>query len=128
MKPPHTRKLRVLAAVALAAAATFKGSDRARLNRLAYTAAEAGVPLLAVNDVLYHEPTRRILQEVVSCVRERCTIDQLGFKRERYADRHLALTVHGRCAPSQAGSELYLAEVRQGDGYALRRRSDHDRP
>ncbi|MBN9308107.1 PHP domain-containing protein, partial [Devosia sp.] len=38
----------------LAAACSFKGTDRARLNRLATMARECGVPLLAVNDVLYH--------------------------------------------------------------------------
>ena len=29
------------------------------------------------------------MQDVVTCVRHRCTIDELGFKRERHADRHL---------------------------------------
>ena len=36
--------------------AAYQGQDRARLNRLADLAASAGVPLIAVNDVLYHEP------------------------------------------------------------------------
>jgi error-prone DNA polymerase len=63
--------------------------DQLRLHTLQQLADQNGVATIIANDVLYHEPTRRILQEVVSCVRERCTIDQLGFKRERYADRHL---------------------------------------
>ena len=50
----------------LAAASTFKGTDRARLNRLAAMASQVGVPLLAVNDVLYHEPNRKIMQDVVN--------------------------------------------------------------
>jgi error-prone DNA polymerase len=73
----------------LAAAATFKGNDRARLNRLAHTAAEAGIPMLAVNDVLYHEPGRRIVQDVVTCIREHLTLETAGRKLEQNAERHL---------------------------------------
>ena len=40
-------------------------------------------------DVLYHAPQRRILQDVLTCIREGCTIDDAGFRRERFADRHL---------------------------------------
>ena len=39
--------------------------------------------------MLYHAPQRRILQDVVTCIREGCTIDDAGFRRERHADRHL---------------------------------------
>ena len=34
-------------------------------------------------------PDRRILQDVVTCIREGSTIDDAGFRRERFADRHL---------------------------------------
>ncbi len=64
-------------------------NDALRLYELEQMAAAAGVPTVVTNDVLYHEPGRRILQDVVTCVRHNCTIDQLGFRRERYADRHL---------------------------------------
>src|SRR3546814_12158784 len=30
-----------------------------------------------------------MLQDVVTCIREKCTIDELGERRERFADRHL---------------------------------------
>jgi len=73
----------------LAAAATFKGDDRARLNRLAHSAAEAGVPLLAVNDVLYHEPDRRIVHDVVTCIREHLTLETAGRRLQQNAERHL---------------------------------------
>jgi error-prone DNA polymerase len=33
-------------------------------------------------DVLYHSPDRRLLQDVVTCIREKCTIDELGERRE----------------------------------------------
>ena len=63
--------------------------DVLRLHQLAAQAAQAPVALVATNDVLFHAPERRILQDVVTCIREGCTIDALGFRRERNADRHL---------------------------------------
>ncbi len=63
--------------------------DAIRLRDLAALAAAASVPTVATGDVLYHSPDRRLLQDVVTCIREKCTIDQLGSRRERYADRHL---------------------------------------
>jgi error-prone DNA polymerase len=63
--------------------------DALRLHGLAEAAHAAGVALLATGDVLYHAPERRILQDVVTCIREHTTIDAAGFRRERFADRHL---------------------------------------
>ena len=44
---------------------------------------------LATGDVLYDGPDKRMLQDVVTAIREHVTIDELGFRRERFADRHL---------------------------------------
>ena len=63
--------------------------DAVRLHRLAEMAGAAGVPSVVTGDVLYHAPERRILQDVVTCIRKGCTIDNAGFRRERFADRHL---------------------------------------
>ena len=63
--------------------------DAIRLRDLSAMAATARVPTVATNDVLYHAPERRLLQDVVTCIREKCTIDQLGARREQFADRHL---------------------------------------
>ncbi len=63
--------------------------DARRLADLARLAAAARVPTVATGDVLYHTPERRILQDVVTCIREGTRIDDAGFLRERYADRHL---------------------------------------
>ncbi|MAU97735.1 MAG: error-prone DNA polymerase [Fulvimarina sp.] len=63
--------------------------DRLRLHQLSNLAAEAGVATVVTNDVLFHAPGRRILQDVVTAIRHNTTIDQLGFRRERHADRHL---------------------------------------
>jgi len=63
--------------------------DALRLHDLSNLAAQAGVQTVVTNDVLFHHPERRLLQDVVTCVRNGCTIDELGFRRERHADRHL---------------------------------------
>ncbi|MBV8837421.1 MAG: PHP domain-containing protein, partial [Alphaproteobacteria bacterium] len=76
-------------AVWLAASMLYRGDDNRRLNRLKAIAEQALVPLIAVNDVLYHAPERRALQDVVSCIREHVTIDQAGRLLEANAERHL---------------------------------------
>ena len=63
--------------------------DAIRLRDLAALARAAKVPTIAAGDVLYHAPDRRLLQDVVTCIREKCTIDALGSRRELLADRHL---------------------------------------
>ncbi|KKB76980.1 DNA polymerase [Devosia soli] len=64
-------------------------NDQLRLYELSELAAEMGVATVVTNDVLFHEPGRRILQDVVTCIRNRTTIDDVGFDRERHADRYL---------------------------------------
>ncbi len=64
-------------------------NDRARLRRTEALCRAAGVPTVATGDVLYHVPERRILQDVVTCIREGCTIDDAGYRRSRSVDRHL---------------------------------------
>ncbi len=63
--------------------------DALRLHRLDEAARRAGVPTVVTNDVLYHTPSHHILQDVVTCIREGCTIDDAGFRRERFAERYL---------------------------------------
>jgi len=63
--------------------------DQMRLHQLSELAQDLGVKTVVTNDVLFHHPDRRILQDVLTCIREGCTIDDVGFKRERSADRHL---------------------------------------
>ena len=64
-------------------------NDQLRLFKLSKLAAAVRVPTVITNDVLFHEPGRRILQDVVTCIRHIVTIDKLGGRRERHADRHL---------------------------------------
>ncbi|VFU17718.1 error-prone DNA polymerase [Methylocella tundrae] len=64
-------------------------NDALRLHHLSEMAARAGVATVAANDVLFHVPGRRMLQDVVTCIRHNCAIDDAGFRRERHADRYL---------------------------------------
>ncbi|HQT90081.1 MAG TPA: PHP domain-containing protein, partial [Acidiphilium sp.] len=64
-------------------------NDALRLFELSNLAARAKVPTVVTNDVLFHVRERRILQDVVTCIRHGCTIDDAGFRRERHADRYL---------------------------------------
>jgi error-prone DNA polymerase len=66
-----------------------RARDRIRIHDLDRQARAAGVRSVVTGDVFFHAPDRSMLQDVVTAIRERTTIDQLGFRRERYADRHL---------------------------------------
>ncbi|WP_428667589.1 error-prone DNA polymerase [Reyranella sp.] len=70
----------------LAGTMLFRGDDARRLNALDALAAQTGIRLVATNDVHYHTPERRALQDVVTAVRLRCTVEELGFAS---AERHL---------------------------------------
>jgi error-prone DNA polymerase len=73
----------------LAASLLQRGDDRRRLARLQRIAAVADVPLLATNEVLYHHPSRRPLQDVLTCIREKTTIETIGKRLEANAERYL---------------------------------------
>jgi error-prone DNA polymerase len=67
----------------------YRGDDARRLKRLAEISRDTPVPLIATNDALYHVPDRRPLQDVVTCIREKTTIDRAGRLLEANAERHL---------------------------------------
>jgi error-prone DNA polymerase len=73
----------------LAASLLYRGDDKRRLMRLGHLAAAAHVPLLATNEVLYHHPARRPLQDVLTCIREKTTIEAVGKRLEANAERYL---------------------------------------
>jgi error-prone DNA polymerase len=63
--------------------------DAARLRALDALGQRIGVRRVACGDILYHVPERRPLQDVLTAIREKTTVDALGFKRERFMDRAL---------------------------------------
>lgn len=73
----------------LAASRRYGARDLHRLSRLAALAQTSGAPMVATNDVLYHGPERRPLQDVLTCIRERCSIAEAGLRLAANAERHL---------------------------------------
>ena len=67
----------------------YRGDDRERIDGLARLAEATGARLLATNAVLYHDPARRPLQDVLTCIREKVTLAEAGFCLEANAERHL---------------------------------------
>jgi error-prone DNA polymerase len=75
--------------VHLALTNSYRGDDRQWIRTVAGFAASVGIPLVATNNILYHEPERKILQDVVTCIREKCTLREAGFRLDSNAERHL---------------------------------------
>jgi error-prone DNA polymerase len=69
----------------LTASFNYQGQDAKRLFRLA----ETGVSLVATGDVHYHTADRRELQDILTCIREKCTIHTAGFKLHPNSERYL---------------------------------------
>ena len=67
----------------------YRGSDNARIERFDRLARANGCTILATNDVHYHAPDRRPLQDVVTCIREKVTIRSAGYLLNPNAERHL---------------------------------------
>jgi error-prone DNA polymerase len=65
------------------------GDDQRRLQHWQKVARDAGVPLLASNDVLYHCAKRRELHDVITCIREHVTLNEAGYLLEANVERHL---------------------------------------
>ncbi|MCR5857190.1 error-prone DNA polymerase [Mesorhizobium sp. J428] len=76
-------------ALRLAAVPRFGGNDAWRLAQADAMARTTGLSLMATNDVLYHEPGRRHLQDVLSATRLKRTVAEAGFELEANAERHL---------------------------------------
>ena len=73
----------------LAASRPYAARDVKRIAALDVLARAAGAPMAATGDVLYHDPRRRPLQDVLTCIREGCTIQTAGLRLEANAERHL---------------------------------------
>ncbi|MEO1472028.1 MAG: error-prone DNA polymerase, partial [Pseudomonadota bacterium] len=84
-----TRLARGLARAAVLASPRYDGRDAARLDALAATARTLGLPLAAAAEPLMHRGARRRLADVLTCIRERLTVDTLGTRALANAERHL---------------------------------------
>lgn len=73
----------------IAASKGYGGDDAKKLHRLHQLSKGLRTPMIATNDVHYHHPERRELQDIVTCVREKCTIYNAGFRLHPNAERYL---------------------------------------
>lgn len=75
--------------LSLALTRNYSYSNLARQEAALQVAQYLRVPVVATNSVLYHLPERRPLQDVVSCIRMGCTVQQAGVRLCANAERHL---------------------------------------
>ncbi len=73
----------------IAANYLYTGDDIARIDRLEALARANGLALLATNDVHYHAPERRPLQDVMTAIRHKTTVAKAGHLLHANAERHL---------------------------------------
>ena len=73
----------------IAACRRYHGDDSKYLFRLMELSKKLNIPVVATNDVHYHIPSRRQLQDVMTCIREKCTIYNAGFRLHSNAERYL---------------------------------------
>ena len=73
----------------VAASWLYRGDDNERIERLDRLARRHGCTILATNDVHYHSPERRPLQDVMACIREKTTIAKAGYLLNPNSERHL---------------------------------------
>ncbi len=73
----------------LAASRRYGPRDLHRLSQLGALCERSGMAMVATNDVHYHGPERRPLQDVLTCIRETCTIHEAGLRLAANGERHL---------------------------------------
>ena len=75
--------------LSLAATCALGGDDEGHLRTLADLSRTFDIPLVATNAVHYHDPTRRRLQDVLTCIRHGCTLQEAGFRLFANGERYL---------------------------------------
>ncbi|RZJ23670.1 MAG: DNA polymerase III subunit alpha [Acinetobacter sp.] len=73
----------------LAATRSYLGNDDKLIFRTSQLSDFYGIPVVATGDVHYHDPSRRELQDVLTCVREKCTIQEAGYRLHQNAERYM---------------------------------------
>ena len=67
----------------------YRGDDAKLLYRINQLGEQLGIPLVVLGDIYYHIPERRELQDILTCIREKCTIHTAGFNLHPNAERYL---------------------------------------
>ncbi|WP_083970544.1 error-prone DNA polymerase [Halomonas sp. S2151] len=100
----------------------FQASEEERLARRMALASAAGLPLVASGGVLMHQPSRKRLQDVLTALRHRTSVQRAGFLLEPNAERCLRpLSRLAQCfAPALLEQSLRIAERCRFDPGELR--------
>jgi error-prone DNA polymerase len=75
--------------LSLAISRNHHQDDATRVLQMVALGEHVGIPLVATNDAHYHIPERRTLQDVLTCIRHGCTLEQAGFRLHPNAERYL---------------------------------------
>ncbi|MGJ1313681.1 error-prone DNA polymerase, partial [Sphingobacterium multivorum] len=67
----------------------YRGDDAKLLFRINQLGEQLDIPRVVLGDVYYHVPERRELQDILTCIREKCTIHTAGFHLHPNAERYL---------------------------------------
>ncbi|MEO1490554.1 MAG: error-prone DNA polymerase [Pseudomonadota bacterium] len=73
----------------LALSPEYDGRDSERFSQLSETSRETGLPLTAITTPLLHRGNRRQLADILTCIREGCTVETLGTRALPNAERRL---------------------------------------
>uniref|UniRef100_UPI00333F2AB8 error-prone DNA polymerase n=1 Tax=Parapedobacter lycopersici TaxID=1864939 RepID=UPI00333F2AB8 len=73
----------------IGASRTYRGDDGKLLFRIHQLCEQLDTPMVALGDVHYHIRGRRELQDVLTCIREKCTIHTAGYRLHPNAERYL---------------------------------------
>jgi len=76
-------------AVRLALTPGYDGRDRATLEASRALAAASRVSLMTVGDVIYHDPQRRVLGDVLTAIREHSPLGEAGYRLSANGERYL---------------------------------------
>ena len=106
--------------VFLGACHRHRGDERRRLGRLAALGKRLRAPMVAVSDALYHGPDRRPLQDIVTCIREGCSLRDAGYRLEANAERHLKDAAEmARLFAEHPAAIARTVEIAQTCGFSL---------
>ena len=104
----------------LAASLTYGTHMRKNLMQRKALAQQHNLPLIATNDVVMHEASRRALHDVLACIRHGTTLEAAGPLLEANAERHLKAPaemsrIFAECPEAVAETARFLS----GIGFSL---------
>jgi len=67
----------------------YDGTDFERISRISAFCIATKAQLIATNDAIMHAPNRRVVADVLACIREKTTLDHAGYLLLQNAERHL---------------------------------------